>query len=70
MSPYFETQSLGKHFTVFPAKIQGKVCPILIAVILSLFLCLFLNRETNMTYSVNTLYSVGWANLHQPNLIQ
>ena len=70
MSPHFENQSLRKEFTVFPANSQSEAIPIFIAVILSLFLCLFLKREANMTYSVYTLYSIGWADFHQPNLIQ
>ena len=31
---------------------------------LSLFICLFLNREVNMTHSVYTLYSISWVDFH------
>ena len=70
MSPYFETQTLRKEFTVFPANSQGEAFLFFIDVILSLFLCLLLNKEANTTLSVYTLYSICWADFHQPNFIQ
>ena len=48
-SPQFENQSLRKEFIVFPANSQSKAFPLFKAVILSLFICFFSNREANMT---------------------